>query len=367
MRRMSFKGFGIDLGGLQTGHRLNASAWRWLLVASVSSGAAWHLGEAAVRAGMSPAALAGMSSVGSCLAGVIGMTFGKKGKDDWAIPRGGMRRLILVWSLIAIPVMWAHADALNVVDGGLASASLLLAAPATFLASWLAGRLPVTWPQATAAVFGLAGSWLLFRPAVGSGMGWGVFLLVGAVLLLGVRNAIGMPAVRDWGTARSIFWAGALPLPVFAVWVVLEGGPGTGGAEFGLWYGLAAGVGISTGCRFFRLGRIQPGKRSQLWDHVGSSGVGSPVRRRTVFCGAMARDGFDDGRVVLDGAPGPPSGFLLSRRRSYDTRFRLRKGNSLPDRLSADMAPRRPDTPPAAPLEVPIPRTTTQAAAAKLA
>ena len=101
------------------------------------------------------------------------MTFGKKGKDDWAIPRGGMRRLILVWSLIAIPVMWAHADALNVVDGGLASASLLLAAPATFLASWLAGRLPVTWPQATAAVFGLAGSWPAVPPGgwVGDGLG----------------------------------------------------------------------------------------------------------------------------------------------------------------------------------------------------
>ena len=253
MRRRGFEGFGLDQVGLQTGHRLNASAWGWLLLASVSSAAAWHLGEAAVRSGMGPATLAGLSSAGGCLAGAIGMTLGKTGGDNWAVPRGGLLWLIPLWALVAMPIMWAHAKALSVVDGGLASTSLLLAAPATFLASWLAGRLPITWPQAAAAVLGLAGSWLLFRPAVGVGMGWGVFLLVGAVLLMGVRNALGMPAVRDWGTARSTFWAGALPLPLFAVWIVLEGGPGSGGVGPGLLAGLMAGVGVATGYRFFAL------------------------------------------------------------------------------------------------------------------
>ena len=292
MRRRGFKGLGLDQVGLQTGRRLNAQAWWWLFWGSVSSAAAWHLGEAAVRSGMSSAALAGLSSAGGCLAGAIGMTF-SKGGDNWAVPRGRLLWLIPLWALVAVPIMWAHAEALTVVDGGLASASLLLAAPATFLASWLAGRLPVTWPQAAAAVLGAAGSWLLFRPAAGAGMGWGVFLLLGAVLLLGVRNALGMPAVRDWGTARSSFWAGLLPLPLFAAWMVLEGGPGSGGAGFGLLYGLASGVGVATGYRFFALAGANRGTGVNFGIMLAAVGWG------TLFAGERYAAGQWLGMVLM--------------------------------------------------------------------
>ncbi len=293
MRHRRFKGLGLDQVGLQTGRRLNALAWWWLFWGSVTSAAAWHLGEAAIRSGMGPAALAGLSSAGGCLAGAIGMTASKHGKDGWAVPRGRLLWLIPLWALVAMPIMWAHAAALRMVDGGLASASLLLASPATFLASWLAGRLPVTWAQATAAVLGAGGSWLLFRPAVGAGMGWGVFLLLGAVLLLGLRNALGMPAVRDWGTARSSFWAGLLPLPLFAVWVVLEGGPGSGGIGFGLLYGLMSGAGVATGYRFFALAGANRGTGVNFGIMLAAVGWG------TLFAGEQYEAGQWLGMLLM--------------------------------------------------------------------